>query len=64
MGADVVLRSDNALVYASALYRSLAKPYVLPQEFILRHTPEENGVAESFKRALKLECTWQQRFET
>lgn len=44
--ADVVLRTDNALVYGSELYRELAKSYGLHQEFILPHTPEQNGVAE------------------
>lgn len=62
--ADVILRTDNALVYASELYRSLAKSYGLQQEFILPHTPEQNGVAESFMGTLKLECIWQQRFDT
>ncbi|MGH7706744.1 MAG: transposase, partial [Vulcanimicrobiaceae bacterium] len=57
--ADVTLRTDNALVYASALYRDLAKSYGLHQEFILPHTPEQNGVAESFMGTLKLECVWQ-----
>ena len=46
--ANVILRTDNALVYASELYRALAKSYGLQQEFILPHTPEQNGVAESF----------------
>ena len=62
--ADVALRTDNALVYASELYRDLAKSYGLRQEFILPHTPEQNGVAESFMGKLKLECVWQHRFET
>jgi putative transposase len=60
----VILRTDNALVYASQLYRTLAKSYGLHQEFILPHTPEQNGVAESFMGTLKLECVWQHRFET
>jgi putative transposase len=60
----VVLRSDNALVYASELYRSQARAYGLTQEFILPHTPEQNGVAESFMGTLKLECVWQHRFQT
>jgi len=51
-------------VYASELYRELAKSYGLHQEFILPHTPEQNGVAESFMGTLKLECVWQHRFET
>ena len=46
--ANVTLRTDNALVYASELNRELAKSYGLHQEFILPHTPEQNGVAESF----------------
>jgi putative transposase len=62
--ANVILRTDNAVVYASELYRSLAKSYGLAQEFILPHTPEQNGVAESFMGTLKLECAWQQRFDT
>lgn len=62
--AGVILRTDNALVYASELYRDLAKEYGLSQEFILPHTPEQNGVAESFMGTLKLECVWQQRFKT
>lgn len=62
--ADVTLRTDNALVYASELYRDLAKSYGLHQEFILPHTPEQNGVAESLMGTLKLECIWQHRFET
>jgi putative transposase len=60
----VVLRTDNALVYVSELYRRLAKSYGLNQEFILPHTPEQNGVAESFMGTLKLECIWQHRFAT
>ena len=60
----VMLRTDNALVYASELYRKLAKSYGLHQEFILPHTPEQNGVAESFMGTFKLECVWQHRFET
>ena len=35
----VILRTDNALVYASELCRSLARSYGLHQEFILPHTP-------------------------
>jgi putative transposase len=58
----VVLRTYNALVYASELYRGLAKSYGLSQEFILPHTPEQHGVAESFMGTLKLECILQHRF--
>jgi putative transposase len=39
--ANVILRTDNALVYASELYRALAKSYGIQQEFILSHTPRQ-----------------------
>jgi len=42
----------------------LAKSYGLHQEFILPHTSEQNGVAESFMGTFKLDCVWQHRFET
>jgi putative transposase len=60
----VTLRTDNALVYAAELYRSMARAYGLHQEFILPHTPEQNGAAETFIGTLKLECVWQHRFAT
>ena len=60
----MILRSDNALVFASELYRKQVAEYGLSQEFILPHTPEQNGVAESFMGTLKLECVWQHRFQT
>ena len=42
-------------------FLSSTKPH---QEFILPHTPEQNGVAESFMGTLKLECVWQHRCAT
>ena len=62
--ANVTLRTDNALVYASELYRDLAKSYGIHQDFVLPHTPEQAGVTESLIGALKLECVWQHRFKT
>ncbi len=41
--ADVILRTDDALVYASDHYRKFAKSYGLRQEFTPPHTPEQNG---------------------
>jgi putative transposase len=60
----ITLRTDNALVYASDLYRRLVGEYGLRQEFILPHTPEQTGVVESFMGTFKLECVWQHRFRT
>ncbi len=54
--AGVSLRNDNGQVYASKLYRKLAKSHGLHQEFISPHTPEQNGVAESFMGTFKCKC--------
>jgi len=62
--ADVMLHTDNALVYASELYRELANFYGPHREFIRPHTPEQNGLAESFVGTLKLERIGQHRFDT
>lgn len=50
-----MLRGDNALVYASELYRKLAKSYGIDEEFILPHSPEQNGVAGELSQ-LALGC--------
>jgi transposase InsO family protein len=63
-GFGITLRTDNALLYASSRYRDLVKEYALQQEFILPHTPEQNGVAESSIGTLKLKYVWQQHFKT
>ena len=55
--------TGHALVNALGRYRALAKLYGL-QQFILPRSPEQNGVAESFMGAHKLERVWQHRFET
>ena len=62
--ADVVVRSDNGLVFASRLYRRLLSSYGLRQEFIHPHTPEQNGVVEAYHTTFKRECVWQHRFGT
>ena len=62
--ADVVVRSDNGLVFASRKYRTLLTSYGLTQEFIHPHTPEQNGVVEAYHKTFKRECVWQHRFKT
>ncbi len=58
------MRSDNGLVFASRLYRTLLSSYGLAQEFIHPHTPEKNGVVEAYHKTFKRECVWQHRFAT
>ena len=60
---DLVLRSDNGLVFMAKSYRRTVSDYGLSQEFITPYTPEQNGVVERVFRTLKEECVWLQRFE-
>jgi len=53
--ADRACIGRNALVYASELYRNLAREYGLRQEFIRLYARAE-GVIESFMGTFKLEC--------
>lgn len=62
--AGVVVRSDNGLVFASRKYRTLLSSYGLTQEFIHPHTPDQNGVVETYHKTFKRECVWQHRFKT
>ncbi len=59
---DLVLRSDNGLVFLARSYRKTVKDYGLRQEYITPYTPEQNGVVERVFRTLKEECVWHQRF--
>jgi len=59
---EIVLRSDNGLVFTSRRYTATAKAYGLSQEFITPYTPEQNGLVERFIRTLKKKCLWQHRF--
>lgn len=61
---DLVLRSDNGLIFMARSYRRMARDYGLSQEFITPYTPEQNGVVERVIRTLKEECIWLHRFES
>ncbi len=61
---DLVLRSDNGLIFMAKSYRRTVKDYGLSQEYITPYTPEQNGVVERVIRTLKEECVWLNRFET
>lgn len=61
---DLLLRSDNGLVFTSKMYTRTVRAYGLQQEFITPYSPEQNGLVERFIRSFKEECVWQHRFES
>jgi putative transposase len=61
---ELVLRSDNGLIFMAQSYRRTARDYGLSQEYITPYTPEQNGVVERVIRTLKEECIWLHRFES
>jgi len=61
---EILLRSDNGLVFASKTFTKTVRDYGLQQEFITPYSPEQNGLVERFIRSFKEECVWQPRFES
>jgi putative transposase len=61
---DLVLRSDNGLVFGAKTFVQVARRYGLAQEYIPPYTPQQNGMIERFFLTLKQECVWLQRFES
>jgi putative transposase len=61
---DLVLRSDNGLVFDAKTFVQVARRYGLAQEYIPPYTPQQNGMIERFFLTLKQECVWLQRFES
>lgn len=59
---ELMLRSDNGLVFGSKVFVKVVKRYGLDQEYITPYTPEQNGMIERFFKTLKEECVWAQRF--
>ena len=62
--APFLLRSDNGLVFTSRGFTTLVKGYVLRQEFITPHTPQQNGTVERVIRTLKEQYVHRHRFES
>jgi len=61
---DLVLRSDNGLIFMAKSYRETVRDYGLRQEYITPYTPEQNGLVERVFRTMKEECVWLHRFES
>jgi len=64
MNSDLVLRSDNGLVFGAKAFVNVARRYRLTQEYITPYTPQQNGMIERFFLTLKQECVWLHRFES
>ena len=61
---DIVLRSDNGLVFTSRRFTKTVYHYGLQQEFIQPHTPQQNGMVERLIRTVKEQCLWLHNFQS
>jgi putative transposase len=59
---NLVIRSDNGLVFGSKRFHETLMTYHLSQEYITSYTPEQNGMIEQCFRSFKEECVWQHTF--
>ena len=59
--SGLIIRTDNGTQYVSKFMES-ARMLGLRQEFIWRHTPQQNGHVESFHKTLKKEYLWPHEF--
>ena len=59
-----ILRTDNGPQYAAKEFRESTKFMGIDQEYIQKHTPEDNGDIESFHSSLKTDYIWTNDIET
>ncbi len=64
MNAKLILRTDNGPQYISGEFKSSMKIMCIEQEYIQKHTPEDNGDIESFHNSLKTDYIWPNDIET
>ncbi len=62
--AELTLRCDNGPQYASHAFKDSMDALGLRLEYILYHTPEQNGFVESFHKTLKREYVWSRDFRS
>ena len=55
---QIVLRKDNGPQYVSKIFKTTVKHLGLRQEYIQKHTPEDNRDIESFHNSLKTDYIW------
>ena len=46
------LKSDNGIVYTNSRFTELCKEHGIKRYFIIRKTPQQNGVAEKMNRSI------------
>lgn len=63
-GSNLILRSDNGLVFGAKIFTATARRYGIKQEYITPYTPEQNGMIERWFRSLKEECIWLQNIKS
>jgi putative transposase len=59
---ELTLRCDNGPQYTSHAFKDSMDALGLRLEYILYHTPEQNGFVESFHKTLKREYVWPRDF--
>lgn len=61
---NLILRSDNGLVFGAKAFVKVVSRYEIGQEYITPYSPQQNGMIERFFRSLKEESVWQHQFKT
>ena len=61
---ELTLRCDNGPQYTSHAFKDSMDALGLRLEYILYHTPEQNGFVESFHKTLKREYVWPCEFSS
>jgi transposase InsO family protein len=61
---ELTLRCDNGPQYTSHAFKDSMDALGLRLEYILYHTPEQNGFVESFHKTLKREYIWPREFRS
>lgn len=59
----LILRTDNGTQFSAKIFKETVKLFGITQEFIEKHTPEDNGDIESFHRSIKADYIWPYEFE-
>ncbi|MEM3290427.1 MAG: integrase core domain-containing protein [Candidatus Micrarchaeaceae archaeon] len=60
---DLVLRTDNGTQFTARIFKETEKLLGITQEFIEKHTPEDNGDNKSFHGSIKIDYIWPYEFE-
>ena len=64
MPLSLILRTDNGPQYTAGEFGESMKILGIRQEYIQKHTPEDNGDIESFHNSLKTDYIWTGDIET